>query len=377
MKKNKLLIVSGRLGKGGAERFVSNLISFLDRERFDIHLCLGSDCIEYPLPSDIKNSNLDNKTFFHQPRTINRLKCIIENEKPDTILSVIGLANRWTGAALGLLTTSSPRWIARIGNNPKHGGRSQWRNSLNLKWDKFTYKTTDHFVVNSFGLKKSFQDVFPHTAKNISVHYNPTNFEQIADLAQLKPIIYKEKGTTVLVHAGRFHRQKRHDLLLESFALLRKRKSQGENIELWLCGEGYLQSKIEEQIKKLQIQESVKLLGHQKNPYPIFKQADLFVLASDWEGMPNVLIEAMGLAVPVLSTDCPCGPAELIDDGVSGFLSPPGNIDVYTDNIERALRTSSTELISIAETGQRHVIEQFDYRFNMQLWQDTLNNRTI
>jgi len=369
MEKTKILVISGRLGVGGAERFVSNLITFLDRKLFTIHLCLGTNQIEYPLPPDIQLSILANS---HNPSTFKAvigINSIIREFQPDIVLSTIGLANRWTGLSLTANKTVKPLWIARIGNNPTHGGRSEWRNRINLTWDKYIYKKADHFVVNSLEMKAAFSALHPRSKNRISVNYNPTNFVEIENNARLPTIHQNNSNTTVLIHAGRFHRQKRHDVLLEAFSLL-LRKDYKNKLELWLCGDGYLKKSIQKQIKELSLENHVKLLGHIPNPYPVFKQANLFVLSSDWEGMPNVIIEAMGLGVPVVSTNCPFGPSEIIDHGQTGFLCPPSNPISLANTLSEAL--CHPRLSSIAKAGQASIKKIFDYNSNIQKWQDTL-----
>lgn len=368
-KVKRLLIVAGRLGVGGAERFTSNLIKFLDRNLYEIHLCLGIECIQYQLPDDIVVSILDHRSELHTLRTSYRLGKVIEGFQPDIILSTISQCNRWIGSALGG-KKKDILWVARIGNNPVQGGRSGWRNRINVLLDRKAYKKADRFVLNSTCLESLFLKAHPAAAGKTVVIYNPTDFPSILEESKKNPIRQKKPGSKVIVHAGRFHRQKRHDLLLESFSLMRKQLVD-QPVELWLLGDGYLYEKIKKQITVLNVEDSVFLLGHQQNPYAILKQADVFVLCSDWEGMPNVLVEAMALRVPAVSTTCACGPEELLDDNNLGFLCPPGDKKELAEKMVLALHVKNrTAMVSKAEA---HVLKLFDYRTNMASWQQVLS----
>ena len=121
--------------------------------------------------------------------------------------------------------------------------------------------------------------------------------------------------------------------MLEAFALVRKRIS----CMLWICGEGPLRASLETRICRLGLADSVKLLGFCANPFPLIRQANVFVMSSDHEGLPNSLIEAQGLGVPAVSTRCPHGPEEIIEDHETGLLVPQGGVQPLADAILRLL----------------------------------------
>lgn len=370
--KTKILIASGRLGKGGAERFVSNLLSYLDREKFDIHLCLFNDCIDYPLPQDIKLSILNYSNFISSFNTAIELRKIIKETSPDVVLSAIGLANRITGMAL-FQYTDKPFWVARIGNHPKKSGRSEWRSWLNFCWDKVIYQITDHFVVNSKGLKDLFNKHHQRSIGRTTIIYNPTDMEGIRNLSKSENTSLKRKAdNSLLIHIGRFHRQKRHDVLIDAIAVLNNRNPTNP-VELWLCGDGYLKEKIQNKINKLRLENVVRVLGHVENPFPIMKKAEAVILTSDWEGMPNVLVEAMALGVPVVSTDCKTGPNELIQNNITGFLARTGDPFDVADKIESLINCKKIAQVKVE--AKRRVEELFDYKVNMSRWEKILNRK--
>jgi glycosyltransferase involved in cell wall biosynthesis len=106
---------------------------------------------------------------------------------------------------------------------------------------------------------------------------------------------------------------------------------------LGILGEGGGRSNLEALIGELGLSDRVALLGFRDNPYAFLARARLFVLSSAWEGSPNVLTEAMALGVPVVSTDCPSGPFELLDGGRYGPLVPVGDADALAHAMQRTL----------------------------------------
>jgi glycosyltransferase involved in cell wall biosynthesis len=117
-------------------------------------------------------------------------------------------------------------------------------------------------------------------------------------------------------------RQKRYDLLLRAVARVCER----EPVSLWICGDGPERERLRTLAAHLNLEAAVRFLGFLDNPYPAMRRSDLFVMTSDHEGLPNALIEAQALGVAAVSTRCPYGPDEVIEDGVTGLLVPVGDV---------------------------------------------------
>jgi glycosyltransferase involved in cell wall biosynthesis len=132
------------------------------------------------------------------------------------------------------------------------------------------------------------------------------------------PWLAQRGGPPVVVAAGRLEGQKNFPLLLEAFARLRRERP----ARLLILGEGRKRAPLEEQARALGIEDDLALPGFIDNPYAAFSRAALFVLSSDHEGLPAVLIQALACGCPVVSTDCPHGPAEILDHGRYGELVP-------------------------------------------------------
>ena len=144
--------------------------------------------------------------------------------------------------------------------------------------------------------------------------YNPFDLEKIRTMAQETTIFDQEK---FLLHVGRFHPQKRHDRLLEAF------QQSGYRGKLLLLGEGSstATAAIRARAGQLGILDQVVFVGFLGNPYPMMRAAEALILSSDYEGLPSVLIEALACGTQVISTDCPYGPAEILNGKLAQGLS--------------------------------------------------------
>ncbi len=362
----RLLIISGRLGVGGAERFVSNLLSFLDHTKINPSLCLLENRIDYPLPEKIPVSILPDGKSRNYLQKINYLHKVIEQHKPDVIVSNIALVNRLTGAALQKIA-QPPYWIARIGNHPAKGGRSWWRNRVNMYWDRYAYRSVDRFLVNSMGLLQGLAAVHPRSKGKTTVIYNPVDFRALEEKSRMPPSCLKPPEKQLIIAVGRFHRQKRYDLMIRAFSEIRRQ----QNVELWICGDGYLRTQIEQDINRNNLKKDVRLLGYTTNPFPLMRQADLFLMTSDWEGMPNALVEAMGLGIAAVTTDCEFGPGEIIKHEINGLLATPGNPEQITTMSLELLRNKKKRL-ELAARGQERVRSLFHREQIMHQWTDFL-----
>ncbi|RYY06400.1 MAG: glycosyltransferase, partial [Alphaproteobacteria bacterium] len=144
----------------------------------------------------------------------------------------------------------------------------------------------------------------------------------------------RDGGPPVLVAAGSLAHYKGFDVLIEAFALVR---AGGTNTRLVILGEGDDRGRLEEQIARHRLGDTVRLPGRVPNPLAWFARVPVFVLSSRLEGMPNVLVEAMACGCTVVAVDCPTGPRELLDDGRFGYLVPMEDPAALANGIVRAL----------------------------------------
>jgi len=172
------------------------------------------------------------------------------------------------------------------------------------------------------------------------------------------PWLARPDGAPVIVTVGRLIPKKDYPTLLEAFARL----TAGRPARLIALGEGPERGRIAALAEKLGLQDRVDLAGHTVNPFAYLARADLFVLASRFEGMPSVVIEALACGCPAVSTDCPSGPAEILGDGAYGWLTPVGDVEALAAAMATALdaprdparlKARAAEF-SAAETARRY-----------------------
>lgn len=159
------------------------------------------------------------------------------------------------------------------------------------------------------------------------------NLAELAAAPPPHPWLAQCDGPPVVVAAGRLDGQKNFTLLLEAFARMRLKRP----AKLLIFGEGSKRPQLEARTQALGIDADVALPGFIKNPFSAFSRAALFVLSSDQEGLPGVLIEALACGCPVVATDCPSGPSEILDGGRFGELVPVGDADALAAAMARTL----------------------------------------
>jgi glycosyltransferase involved in cell wall biosynthesis len=354
----RIAIIATSLGEGGAERVTHNLITHLSKTTKQLSVCLLRGPVHYVPPSNVPITILHKNKPWHIPRTLTRLRQFIINTEPSIVLTTATNAN-----IMYFLATQrfkrKPRWIARVGNVLSN--EPTWQRILAPR----AYTHADYLVANSYGLARAISASIPVLSSRCRVVPNPVDFEAIDCLSQRASLDIRPELPIVL-SVGRLVPQKRPDLLLDAFALVARRTP----CVLWLSGTGPLSSRLERQSERLGIQDRVTFWGFQPNPYPLMKAASVFVMTSAYEGCPNSLIEAQGLGIPAVATDCDFGPREIIHNGLSGFLTPPGDADAIAASIHTLLM-DPTRMRNMTTAAHRLTRDTFDVSHTLPLW-DTL-----
>ncbi len=335
----RILFVSNWLSGGGAERFVSNALAHLDAARFELRLCLFRRVLGYPVPEHVPLAVLSGARRFRSwqlPLLVARLARELERQAPDVVLSAYSYPSAVVGSALRLVR-HRPRWVARVASNP------EWHEAgIRRRVMRALYPRADRILANSRGLGRAFGQIYPVPAERIHYQPNPTDFARLDGLAAAEPT-GAAGGRPRLLAVGRLRAEKRVDLLIEAVARVRQTRS----VELVLCGDGPLRSELERSAVRLGVDAHVRFLGFCDNPFAWMARSDLFLLSSDFEGSPNALIEAQGLGVPAVATDCPFGPAEILEPGRTGWLVPRGD----SEALARAIRAALDDPARLREMG--------------------------
>ena len=338
----KYLFVIPSLSKGGAERVVSVLSSELtnqDREAVVVTHFFAEN--EYPVDPKVKViclSGLKEKDYrdrmspFYLLKLAKKLKKAILSEKPDYILPFL-----WTTCIrtdIALKTSSlKKKVIQTVRNNPNQFPRKKMMKKYRDKLVKCSRIT----IVQNEDQKKYFPEKF---GDKIFVMPNPVSDSVFQIKRKLSDELFK------IVAVGRLESQKNFPLLIRAVAELNKSR---KNIRLDIFGEGSLREELQDLITKNGLDGIVTLRGRVNDYQTIYGDASAFVLSSDFEGMPNTLMEAMAVGLPCISTDCPTGPSDIIQNEVNGLLIPVnGNTE-----LQEAVKKLMDQPQKAAEMGVR------------------------
>ena len=310
MKKNKLIIFMTIIN-GGVEKNFFIITNYLSEKYKDIKVITLSKIPSHKLNKNVKlavSTNKFSKLFGRRTLFLISLFFLFKEtflNRKVTILCFQGIIYCTIfSKILGL------KIIIRSNSSPSGWSKSIIKKSLY----KIIYKLADRIIVNSNDFKRELKNKFNLDSTSI---YNPLNKNEVLKLSKKRvKIKFFKKKTLNIISVARLSEQKDHECLIKSINILKN----NFNIKLLLLGSGPEKYKINNLIIKLKLQKNIKILNFKKNPYPYIKKSDLFVLSSKYEGSPNVLLEAITLKKFVISSDCPTGPREILDDGKGGIL---------------------------------------------------------
>lgn len=314
------------------------------------------------LPPHVSNAMLSLPSYVRYLR-----RC-----RPDLLVSmqaspfaVFGATLAQTGTTVAVRESNTP---SAATSDPEH---TVGRFAPLVK--SFTYPRADHVVAVS---QDAARDIAEHVGvphDEVTVIYNPTYNETIVERSR-EPIEHPwfEEDVPIVTSVGRFSDQKDFETLIQAFTQIRAKRQ----VRLVLVGDGTNRERLEALVDDLGVKESVAFVGYQQNPYKYIAGADLFVLSSFYEGLPNVLIEALGVGTPAIATNCPSGPREILLDGAGGDLVPVGDVDAMADAIEQYLDdpARAQDALSIARDSLDRFTPEHAADAYLQLL-DSNNNR--
>ena len=313
---NRLLIIAASLGGGGAERVLLTLLNHLDREKFTIHLALVSASGPHisQIPSDVEVTDLSvsrvRKSFFPIIRLVRRLK-------PDVVFSTLGYLNLIVIGSKFFWPRNTQLWV-REANLPS-ASISSSPHSVLMRWLYLRlYPRADGVICLTREVRRELVGQFGVSDCKLKVLVNPVDVVKIEG-HRLRKNPTKEDGRMILA-MGRLTQQKGFDLLMEAFAFVSRQRS---DVRLAILGKGEEEARLKDLADSLEISDSLLMPGFVENPYSYFWQADLFVLSSRWEGLPNVVLEALACRTPVVGFDCVGGGMREIAESASGLTLVP------------------------------------------------------
>ena len=318
----KIMFYLNTLGIGGAERVMSQLATHFNKAGYcTVFVTSFAQGQEYALGEGIVRYSLE-ETEIPQSRIkrnvtrITKLRKLCKQENPDVLVSFMQEPNfRAILATVGLPVKT----LVSVRNDPNREyagklGRFVGKVILPMA-DACVFQTEDAKAWFPKGLQKKSQ-VIMNDVK-----------EEFFDIAR--------ESTGNVVTVGRLNKQKNHALLIRAYAAI---AAKYPDRKLLLYGKGDLHDELHRLIDQLGMQDHISLQGATEDVAGVLSKAGVFVLSSDYEGMPNCLLEALAAGVPSISTDCPCGgPKMLIEHGKNGLLVPVGDEAALTESMDRLL----------------------------------------
>jgi N-acetylgalactosamine-N,N'-diacetylbacillosaminyl-diphospho-undecaprenol 4-alpha-N-acetylgalactosaminyltransferase len=309
----KMLISINTLESAGAERVVSLLLQHLKNE-FEIHLALYTKIIEYEIPAEIKI--LDLKQPLKQNKLLRFLKMPAQSfkvyrycKKNGINISVAFLYRScYINAFMKSLWNYKGRVIMceRIHQTTMQESHSAIYRAFSKIMIMFSYERADMVLANSYAMKMDLIENFKIKTP-IKVIYNPIDLNYIdAQINAPMPIVFEE-GIFYFISVGGFRKEKNHLLLLKAFFTMKDLPC-----KLIIVGGGSMENELKQKAVDYEIADKVIFCGWDINPFKYVSHSNCFVLSSDVEGFPNVLIEALACRKAIISTDSHCGPRELL-----------------------------------------------------------------
>ncbi len=311
--KPKLLIFINTLQSGGAERVVSLLLEHL-RNEFEIHLALYTNIVDYKIPSEIKLLNLEQP--LKQNRLLRFLKLpyqayrVYSYCKKNKIKISVAFLYRpcYINALMKSLWGFKGKVIMceRTHQTTMQQSHSAIYRMFSKFMVMFSYKRADLVLTNSYAMQTDLIENFKIKTP-VKVIYNPIDLDFIKTHVNEEPPFKFEKDIFYFINVGGFRKEKNHLLLLQAFFILKNLPC-----KLLIVGGGILDDELKQKVSDFGMNDKIVFCGWDNNPFKYVSRSNCFVLSSDVEGFPNVLIEALACGKAVISTDCSSGPRELL-----------------------------------------------------------------
>jgi glycosyltransferase involved in cell wall biosynthesis len=341
---------------GGAERVVVNLIKEFAKKGISVDLVLANAKGPYlrEIPKEVKIFDLKSRrVHFALPKLVRYFK----KEKPEIFVSSLSHAN-----IVSIIAKKIARSKTKLFLREDTTLSLAYYNSKSFKTKimpflmKLLYPYSDLVIAVSKGIKDDLEKFAKLPENKIKVIYNPIITQDLFIKAK-EPVDhpwFAPDSPPVILGVGRLTKAKDFPTLLKAFALVRKEIDS----RLVILGEGDDRKSLEKLSKDLDIEEYLWMPGFVDNPYKYMSKASVFVLSSIYEGLPTVLVEALALSCPVVSTDCPSGPDEILENGKYGKLVPVGDHIAMAQAIEEILTGKVHYMVP------KSVLEQYTLEFS-------------
>lgn len=355
----KIALFTVSLEVGGAERVLVTLANRFAALGHTVEVVLMKP--EGELRSELcPEARIVDLNTYRALRTVVPLARYLRRARPNALLSTLSQPNLVAILARRLARVPT-RIVVREASTPTR----EFEQAVQSK-DRIVpaliarlYRRADAIVAVSHGVQRDLIRLTGLSESRIPCIYNPVITAQLRQLREepLQHPWFEAGAPPVVLAVGRLTAAKDYPTLLRAFAQAR----QSHPARLLILGEGELRAELWRLVEALRLTDAIAMPGYEPNPFAYMRRARVFVLSSQYEGLPNALIQAMACGCPVVSTDCPSGPREILDNGRYGALVPVGDVDALAQAILRGLEgnipTAPDEWLQQFEEG--HVAAQY------------------
>ncbi len=329
--KKKIFFLIPSFRGGGAERIVLNVVNNLDKNKFDVGLITISEEGEYRnlLSKEIKHFDLGKK---RARRAILELIKLLRKERPNVVVGavtqstiILYLASFFIPNKIKIINRLEIFYSKSIGDQ-KFIQRKLFQKAL---------EKSDYIITISNEMRNNLIKNIKISKDHVKMIYNPIDINYVKKETQEEMNGEFPFGKPIIIACGRLTKQKGFNYLIYAF---KKVKRNYPEAKLLILGQGELKKELQKLTQSLELEKSVHFLGFQENPFKYIANSDIFVLSSLWEGLPTTLIEAMICGTPVVSTNCPSGPKEILKDGKCGVLVNVGDSQDLVKGIMKLLQ---------------------------------------
>lgn len=342
----KILLAISSLSGGGAERVVSVWSKELAARGYDVSILVFSRVEnEYFVPESVRIYSVapTNGEYLAipYPKRLTKMRALVKGIAPDCIISFLPTTQIWMMfATLGL----GVKRVETLRNNPYRIGL---QSPLSKFFWKMCYHSCDSIIIQATDQEPFFSVrdrkkcvLIPNPISPLYVeHYKEDTAEQACGF----------------IAAGRLAEQKNYPMMIRAFARAAK-EHPGITLKIFGKGSDKHTDMLRQLISSENMENNIFLMGKTDRMEDEYKKADAFLLSSDYEGLPNVLMEAMASRLVCVSTDCKTGPADLIDDGKNGFLVPVGDTDAMAQTISRIMAMPKQERANMADAARAKIL---------------------
>ncbi len=337
----KIVIFMPNLEIGGFERVACNWANELAERNFDIDILVAEKRGGFINEPDEEVRLVELGTpHIRQANFLAYIPSLVRyfrDESIDVLISGMNHAN--VVALLAHQLSGADSKIIISEHSPPQSLKSV-KNGIITVLAKNLYERADGIISNSDFVADEVENYIGVSNQRISTIYNPIVNHKLLNMARVEPTHrWFAEEQEIILSAGRLSPPKDYETLLRAFETLLKRRDS----KLIILGTGEQKQALESMTEELGIDHSVAFLNSVNNPFSYMAHFDLFVLSSEWEGFGNVLVEALACGCPVVSTDCPGGPSEILVDGEYGELVPVSDSDAMTLAMEKKLKEDIDE----------------------------------